>query len=122
MVVTINDSAMTVPQAELKDLPRIFIDSIRYEVPSGGSLDVREVSFDAGERGDPFASPPIPASIIRVTLCFNGGAYTSRMTTTTNEDLTTEVHMKEVGKPEILRGTIKKQPMVPIHETESKSK
>lgn len=110
--VKIRGVVMLVPKAELEDLPAFFIESIRYEMlPSSNK---RDVTFDAGERGDPFSSPPIPPKVIHVTLCFEGGAYTGRMTETPTDDTTSVVRMKDVGKPEKVRATVKKQPPMPI--------
>lgn len=118
--VTIHDTVTTVPEAELKDLPSVFLDSVTYEmVPSSNR---RQVSFDAGDRGDPFSNPPIPAKVVHVTLCFEDGAYTGRVTETPTDATTSVVRIKDVGKPETVRATVKKQPPMSIQRDASKGK
>jgi hypothetical protein len=99
LIVSVHGEEVSVPAAELEGLPRIFIDTVRYNLPETSTSARREVSMDGGDRGDPFASPPIPAKIIELVFSFEGDAYRGWMTTTPIDDTTSEVWSKAPGEP-----------------------
>jgi hypothetical protein len=119
--VSIRGEEISVPSVELEGLPQIFIDSVRYNLPQTSTSTLREVSLDGGERGDPFASPPIPAKIIEIVFSFERGAYRGWMTTTPIDDTTCEVWSKASGEPAKRRATVAKMAPQPLRSVKPKT-
>jgi hypothetical protein len=122
LIVTIRGYVIPVPQAELKGLPRVYIDSVRYELPLGSDSTHREVFFKAGVRGDSFANPPVPAKVIDLVLSFDDGKFSGWMTTTPIDETTSEVWTKLPGQPAVHRASVRKMPKTRLNLESSADK